>query len=313
MSMFDKKMYIETFSALHAADNTLDQIYQTATQKRSPNPSIIRHALILAAMLVLMASSAVLAAGGRIMGGWRHSASVRDVEDMGHVYPKQMGEYRLLDASPTSIHVAPEDSGWLTAWMKPNYTWMSLDYERSNGQLLSLSFGKTDDPLWAYCFDYDEASGGWLGAAKAHKTDDTTLDTNVLENDSLPTNVTKTIYKGCTIYLADRIMNTSSDSAPAQGNANGTLAEAHWVDSEIGICFAITAGPEELQDHSEESVSNEMQKEPVEVSDKIVENTPDGSSSSKTQNTSDGFSSNKTRATQKELLACAKSVIDHNR
>ena len=62
-------------------------------------------------------------------------------------------------------------------------------------------------------------------------------------------------------------MNTSSDSAPAQGNANGTLAEAHWVDSEIGVCFAITGG----------------------------------------------FSSNKTGATQKELLACAKSVIDHNR
>lgn len=174
MSMFDKKMYIETFSALHAADNTLDQIYQAAAQKRSPNPSRIRHALILAAMLVLMASSAVVAAGGRIM-------------------------------------------------------------------------------------------------------------------------------------------NTSSDSAPAQGNANGTLAEAHWVDSEIGICFAITAGPEELQDHSEESVSNEMQKEPEEVSDKIVENTPDGSSSSKIQNTSGGFSSDKTGATRKELLACAKSVIDHNR
>ena len=61
--MFDKKMYIETFSALHAADNTLDQIYQAAAQKRSPNPSRIRHALIRAAMLVLMASSAVVAAG----------------------------------------------------------------------------------------------------------------------------------------------------------------------------------------------------------------------------------------------------------
>lgn len=291
--MFDKKIYVETFSVLHASGDTLDRVYRAAAQKRTPALNRIRPALILAAALVLTVSSVVLAAGGRIMGGWPHRASIRAAEDMGFTCPEQIGEYRLLDDSSTSIHVTHEDSGWLSAWLKPDYTWMSLDYKNTDGQYLSLSFGRTDNPLWAYCFDYDEASGVWLGAAKFHWTNDTVPDTKVLGNDSFAANVTETVYKGCTIYLADRIISASSDIDPAQWNTDGTLAEAHWVDPEIGICFAITACPEQMQDNAEESSADQIQDSVVSHDVNRIHN--------------------KSEAAQKELLACARSVIDHNR
>lgn len=163
--MFDKKLYVETFSALHASEDTLAEIRKLTSQTRKKAPHGIRPVVLLTALLVFLLSFAALAAGSRRMGGWVHHASVRSVEKMGLSCPDRLGEYRLSGPSPfRRIHAAPEESSVLKAWLDPDYTWMSAEYQNEAGQTLSLGFGKTDHPLWAYCFSYDAEAEVWLGA-----------------------------------------------------------------------------------------------------------------------------------------------------
>ena len=132
MTMFDKKLYVETFSALHASEDTLAEI-------RKLTPHGIRPAVLLTALLVFLLSFAALAAGSRRMGGWVHHASVRSVEKMGLSCPNRLGEYRLSGPSPfRRIHAAPEESSGLKAWLDPDYTWMSAEYQNEAGHTVSV-------------------------------------------------------------------------------------------------------------------------------------------------------------------------------
>lgn len=239
MTMFDKKLYVETFSALHASEDTLAEIRKLTSQTRKEAPHGIRPAVLLTALLVFLLSFAALAAGSRRMGGWVHHASVRSVEKMGLSCPNRLGEYRLSGPSPfRRIHAAPEESSVLKAWLDPDYTWMSAEYQNEAGQTLSLGFGKTDHPLWAYCFSYDAEAEVWLGAETDTGQKNTEKqDTESSAGSSGPDikNVETTKYQGCTIYLA----------------ARNRSVEAHWVDPEIGLCLVLSSGPDWIQDEAE--------------------------------------------------------------
>lgn len=237
--MFDKKLYVETFSALHASEDTLAEIRKLTSQTRKKATHGIRPVVLLTALLVFLLSFAALAAGSRRMGGWVHHASIRSVEKMGLSCPNQLGEYRLSGPSPfRRIHVTPEESSSLKAWLNPDYTWMSAEYQNDAGQTLSLGFGKTDHPLWAYCFSYDAETEVWLGAetdAEPKNTAKQQAESSAGSSGPDIKNVETAEYQGCTIYLA--VQNRS--------------VEAHWVDPEIGLCLSLSSGPNWIQDEAE--------------------------------------------------------------
>lgn len=302
--MFDKKQYIETFSVLHASEDTLTEIQKITSQNRRKVKYLPRPAFVLSIVLVMMISSAALAAGGQIAyGGWVYHMSLSDVEKIGFHYPEQLGDYHLTNNAPSSIHVVPAESSgpaaWfsgLTAWFDPDYIWMALKYENDKSQSLSVRFGKMDHPLWAYCFDYDENTGKWLGSENPED-----CASAFIGGRSYIENVTEYVYEGCTIYLADRVTedfsendisvegtDTERDTAEksditplsAESFDIRRQAEAHWPDTEIGLCF---------------SISSSVDCAPVET------DCPD-SSISETQG-----------MTQAEMLQYAKTIIDHNR
>lgn len=288
--MFDKKLYVETFSALHASEDTLAELRKLTVQSKTVPVRRIRPALVCTAAAVLVFSSAVLAAGTRRMAGWVHQTSFRNVENMGLHCPEQLGEYRLSGSFLSRVHVVPEDSNGLAAWLDPDYTWFSLNYADGQNRFLSLIFGKTDDPLWAYCFDYDAETGVWLGpedekgmqdssdraedekrmqdspdrAGDEKEMQDPAGQAGDNKDHSSRTGMQCTEeaeYRGCTIYLADPV----------------TGPEAHWVDPEIGMCFSLSSGSYRITDGKDAAVT--------------------GSS----------------RITQEELLGYAESIIDENR
>lgn len=269
--MFDQKRYVETFSTLHASQDTLTEIRRITEQRPQKIKPFLRPAFLLSVMLVLIISSIALAAGSQLLyGGWVHHASLRDVEKMGFHYPEQIGEYRLVKTSPVRIHAAPSESNWLTAWLNPDYTWMSLDYENERSQSLSVSFGKMDDPLWAYCFSYNEKTGVWLGAEdKENYTPASEKNCSYIEN------VNEYEYEERTIYLADRVTEYVFENDVSEDNLDNdvfienldlenadslrsaswqrTEVEAHWTDPENGLCFSISSGMGQIRDEKDTS------------------------------------------------------------
>lgn len=282
--MFDKKLYVEACSTLHASEDTLAEVLRITEQRpRKARSSakincrfarfprlVPRPAVLLSVVLVLALSTAALAAGSRFLYSGRvHDASLRDVEKMGFHYPEQLGEYHLLKNSPARIHVAPPETNPLIAWMNPDYIWMSLEYANEMSQSLTVCFGKTDDPLWAYCFDYDEETGIWLGVNHPEELARSSAD----GSSSYIENITEYEYEGRIIYLADRVTEGSSEkdasageridaptgernNAPAGERNNASAGdadmrnpapdrkittEAHWTDPEIGLSFSISS------------------------------------------------------------------------
>ena len=226
--MFDKKLYVEACSTLHASEDTLAEVLRITEQRpRKARSSakincrfarfprlVPRPAVLLSVVLVLALSTAALAAGSRFLYSGRvHDASLRDVEKMGFHYPEQLGEYRLLKNSPARIHVAPPETNPLIAWMNPDYIWMSLEYANEMSQSLTVCFGKTDDPLWAYCFDYDEETGIWLGVNHSEELARSSAD----GSSSYIENITEYEYEGRIIYLADRVTEASSEKDASAG------------------------------------------------------------------------------------------------
>ncbi len=274
--MFDKKLYVEACSTLHASEDTLAEVLRITEQRpRKARSSakincrfarfprlVPRPAVLLSVVLVLALSTAALAAGSRFLYSGRvHDASLRDVEKMGFHYPEQLGEYRLLKNSPARIHVAPPETNPLIAWMNPDYIWMSLEYANEMSQSLTVCFGKTDDPLWAYCFDYDDETGIWLGVNHSEELARSSAD----GSSSYIENITEYEYEGRIIYLADRVTEASSEKDASAGERNNASAgerdnasagdadmrnpapdrrittEAHWTDPEIGLSFSISS------------------------------------------------------------------------
>ena len=274
--MFDKKLYVEACSTLHASEDTLAEVLRITEQRpRKARSSakincrfarfprlVPRPAVLLSVVLVLALSTAALAAGSRFLYSGRvHDASLRDVEKMGFHYPEQLGEYRLLKNSPARIHVAPPETNPLIAWMNPDYIWMSLEYANEMSQSLTVCFGKTDDPLWAYCFDYDDETGIWLGVNHPEELARSSAD----GSSSYIENITEYEYEGRIIYLADRVTEASSEKDASAGERNNASAgerdnasagdadmrnpapdrrittEAHWTDPEIGLSFSISS------------------------------------------------------------------------
>lgn len=243
--MFDKKLYVETYSALHASKDTLAEVLRIAEQRPRKMRPVLRPAAVLSAVVMLTVSTAVLAAGSRLLyAGWVHHASLTDAEKMGFHYPEQLGEYQLVKNSPTRIHISSPEANWLTAWMSPDYTWMSLDYENEKTQSLNVRFGKTDNPLWTYCFSFDEKTGTWLGSRHPKELTQVSADSS-----SFIENVTEYEYEGRTIYLADRVTEYYSENDVSAGDSDTgntapeqrTETEAHWADPETGLCFSITS------------------------------------------------------------------------
>lgn len=244
--MFDKKLYVETCSILHASEDTLAEVLKVASQNQRKTKCRFRPAFIVSFALVLLVSSAALAAGSQLLyGGWVHHASLKDAEKMGFHYPMQLGEYRLLESSPSRIHTAPSESGELSAWFAPDYTWMSLEYKNADFQSLSVSFGKMDDPLWAYCFNFDENTGVWLGMKNLEDCASVSTDSR-----SYIENVTEYVYEDCTIYLADRITEYFYGDESA-------AAEAHWTDADIGLCFSVSSGDEQASEETNPQISGQ--------------------------------------------------------
>lgn len=96
-----------------------------------------------------------------------------------------------------------------------------------------------NDPLWAYCFSYDEKTGVWLGAVNPEDFSSVSEDGN-----SYIENVNGYEYKGRTIYLADRVTDYASGKdmdIPRTASYRQTEVEAHWTDPEAGLCFSISS------------------------------------------------------------------------
>ena len=191
--MFDKDLYVETFSTLHASKNTLTEIQKITSRSPRRAKHFPRHAFILTIILVLFVSSAALAAGTRTLGGWVHHVSRRAVEKLGFHYPEQLGEYRLSSSFPSCIHVTSTESSVLRAWLNPDYKWMSLEYKNDTDQTLSVCFGKTNHPLWEYCFDYRIQSASCIvGSSETDKPNSTKQkETSVWTGVENPDNFTR--------------------------------------------------------------------------------------------------------------------------
>lgn len=138
---------------------------------------------------------------------------------------EQLGDYSAKNAK--RIYVAPEEYQDYKAFTSSLYTWMTIDYQKDNHHGLSLSLGPMDNPMWAYCFHYDE-EGNWQ--SDTYNYADAIGSTNV-------ENLSTEEYRGCTIYLYDSVhLDYFTDSPIARYQDAG----ASWMDKEIGICFNIS-------------------------------------------------------------------------
>lgn len=247
--MFDEKMYKETYSALHASEKTLEKVMERINQperkKNCRKHLYMQQAAVFAAVLVLGAAAAS-AAGYRQLGGWAYHTSGQDMKKTGFHYPKHIGEYRADRSSVRNIHVAPEQYSGIRAWFSPDYVWISLDYKKGR-QKLSFSFGKTDDPLWRYCFGFDEDTGKWRGASEPeYLSEEYTDGTYHIEN------VSECSYRGCTVYLYDGVREYFSGKDHPDFDSADEVAEypfgkvrdanALWTDDETGVCCLLASG-----------------------------------------------------------------------
>lgn len=131
-------------------------------------------------------------------------------------------------------------------------------------------FGKMDDPLWAYCFSYNEKTGVWLGAEdKENYTPASEKNCSYIEN------VNEYEYEERTIYLADRVTEYVFENDVSEENLDNdaslenldlenadslrsaswqrTEVEAHWTDPENGLCFSISSGMGQIRDKKDTS------------------------------------------------------------
>lgn len=237
--MFDKKKYVETYSELHASKDTLKKVFEKAAHKQKRIKHFPRSAIVLAALLVLIVSSVTFASNGIVhRSTWVHSGTIKEIEQMGFYYPKQLGKYQVNEHQISRNHLAPTESDDTLAFFKPDYTSMTLRYDNGPYQSLSLSFGKMDNPLWAYHFGYNEETGIWDGAADPSSY---TISDTYGGTVSYIDNLDKHKYKGCTIYLYNWVTeynNSVNDDIPIDKYQD---AAAKWTDPEAGICFSVTA------------------------------------------------------------------------
>lgn len=227
-----REMYRNTFSKLCASDDVLDKVRQRissysqdiSNSTSRKNFRVLRPAVVLAATMLLLGSISVLAMSGKL-GGWVKDCSFADVKEMSFVYPEQLGDYSAKNVN--SVNVAPEEYQDGEALTNPLYTWMTIDYQRDIHHDLSLSFGQMDNPLWSYCFNYDE-EGNWQSDAYNYADE---------SGSSTVKNLSTEEYRGCTIYLYDSVYLDYSTDSPI---AHYQDAGASWIDKEIDICFHIS-------------------------------------------------------------------------
>lgn len=246
--MFDKKIYKETYSYLHASENTMaDVLDRIELMKSRKNHFMMQRAAVFAVMLVL-GSTAVFAAGGIHFGGWPLASSGQAVRKNGFDYPDQLGEYCVDESSAESMHIAPPEYSDVRAWFQPKYVWRSIDYKKGH-QSLSVCFGKTDNQLWHYCLGYDERTGIWLGALNLQEYEYGSRE--YPDGVYYIKNVTEHKYKECTIYLHDEVReyfpnkeHPDYDSEDLGWMEDFPLertmdASARWVDEKSGIWFSL--------------------------------------------------------------------------
>lgn len=235
MPIFDSKMYVEAYSALHASEDTLAQVMRKAAGARKMKRRLLP---AFAALLALTVSVIAFAGGGMPRGAWRFRGTLKDMEKMGFCCPEQIGAYQVDEHSVSRFHVVKAETGRLKAFLMPDYVWMSVDYEKENGQGLSASLGAMDHPLWAYVAHYDVESNVWDGAL--HPENRTRYD----EKQGCVTyieQVTEYVYQNCAIYLYDRVTEytDSADNTSALGENRNVCAV--WTDLDRGMWFGLEA------------------------------------------------------------------------
>ena len=227
-----REIYRDTFSVLSASNDVLDKVrhrvgsysQSTSSQTSRKNCRVLRPVVVLTAVMLLIGSVSALAMSGN-SAGWVKYSFFADVKEIGFDYPEQLGDYSAKNAK--RIYVAPEEYQDYKAFTSSLYTWMTIDYQKDDHHGLSLSFGRMDDPMWAYCFHYDE-EGNWQ--SDTYNYADAAGSANV-------ENLSTVEYRGCTIYLYDSVhLDYSADSPIARYQDAG----ASWMDKEIGICFSIS-------------------------------------------------------------------------
>lgn len=196
--MFDSKMYQEVFSSLHASEDTLDQV-----MKKAVRTGKMRRRLFPAFVVLL-----TLAISGAVFSG-----------------------------SARKSHGAWVFHGSLKAFFRPDYTWMSVSYEKNSRQSLSLSLGTMDHPLWADASGYDLENDIWNGRLYPETL---TWYDEAQGSVSYVDHITEHTYQNCTIYLYDRITEYAGSADPAPPLTDYRDACAVWTDPEIGVWFGIS-------------------------------------------------------------------------
>lgn len=235
--MFDEKKYVETYSALHASKDTLKEVLEKASKKQAKHFS--RHAIALAAIMVLVVSSITLASNGIIhKSAWVHQGTASEIKQMGLDYPEQLGSYKVDNTQISRVHVTDTLSDDIKAFSKPDYTFMTLRYDKDKYQSLSLNFGKMDNSLWAYSFGYDKETCIWDGAADP---DSYTTHNKEEGKISYIDNLSKHKYKDCTIYLYDQVVEYDTAVNSDIPIDKYQDAAATWTDKKADICFSLMA------------------------------------------------------------------------
>lgn len=234
MPMFDSKMYAEAYSSLHASEDTLVRVAEKAAGARKGK----RKALpAFAALLVLTVSVIAFAGGGVSRSAWSFRGSMKDMEKMGFYCPEQLGEYKVDRQSAGRLHVVNAKTGALKAYFKPDYVWMSVTYEKTGGQGLTVNFGPMDDPLWAYVADYDVENDVWEGLSHP--------ETGMREDEeegkvTYIDCVTEHSYRNCRVYLYDEVAgytDATVDAATDSQDCRDTCAV--WTDQDSGLWFSV--------------------------------------------------------------------------
>ena len=233
--MFDSKMYQEVFSSLHASEDTLDQVMKKAVRTGKMRRRLFPAFVVL---LTLAISGAVFSGSARKShGAWVFHGSRKEIEKMGVYCPEQLGPYRIDEQSADSLHMVSAGAGSLKAFFRPDYTWMSVSYEKNSRQSLSLSLGTMDHPLWADASGYDLENDIWNGRLYPETL---TWYDEAQGSVSYVDHITEHTYQNCTIYLYDRITEYAGSADPAPPLTDYRDACAVWTDPEIGVWFGIS-------------------------------------------------------------------------